>query len=289
MRKLLNPKDILLLGLGHALDAFEEIKDPLGIVSFSYKSMYGWIPRRYKRHNFNQLVSRSLKAELIEKVEKNGEVFIRITSGGRKAIQRDFPMLSFQNKSWDSKWRIVMFDIEEINKMIRNQLRRKLKELGFGMLQKSVFISPHDIMKDFLEFSESAGIKGYLYLLETENLTVGDKTEFANKVWKLDKLNESYKNIVDEIEKIKNKYIIDRDDRTKKLYIQNGKNGGKNDIRMEKNNDSRMEKNIEKVIDRKIRNKWLNIAVYDPFLPRALLPKPWWGYEAGRLVKNLAT
>lgn len=266
MRKLLNPKDILLLGLGHVLDVFDETKDPLGIVSFSYKNMYGWVPRRYKRHNFHQLVSRSLKTELIEKVEKNGEVFIRITSGGRKTIQRDFPMLSFQNKSWDGKWRIVMFDIEEINKIVRNQLRKKLKELGFGMLQKSVFISPHNIMKDFLEFSESRGIKGYLYFLETKDLIVGDKTEFANKVWKLDELNESYKNIVDEIEKIRNKYIIDGDDRTKQLYTQN---------------DSRMRKEVAK-----IRNKWLSIVVADPFLPKILLPKPWWGEEAAKLARK---
>lgn len=270
MKKLLNPKDILLLGLGHALDVFEEIKDPLGMVSFSYKSMYGWIPRKYRRHNFHQLVSRSLKTQLIEKVEKGEEVYMRITSEGRKAIQRDFPMLSFQNKPWDGKWRIVMFDIEEIKKVVRDRLRRKLKELGFGMLQKSVFVSPHDIMKDFLEFCESAGIKKYLYFLETDNLIVGDRAEFANKVWNLDELNESYKNITDEIEKIKNKYIINQSDRAKKLYTQNNSRKG------------RMRKNIAK-----IRNEWLAVVIYDPFLPKILLPKPWYGYEARRLIKTI--
>jgi len=283
MRKLLNPKDILLLGLGHLLDIAEEVKDPLGIMSFSYKNMYGWIPRRYKRHNFNQLISRSLKAQLIEKVEKNGEVYMRITSGGRKTMQRDFPMLSFQNKSWDRKWRIVMFDVAEINKIVRNRLRRKLKELGFGMLQKSVFISPHDIMKDFLEFSESSGIKEYLYLLETQNLTVGDKNEFANRVWKLDELNKKYKNIVEEIEKVKNKCISNENDRTKELYIQN-------DNRMKGRVGKNMGK-ISRIEDlakfRELRNKWLNIVVCDPFLPESLLPKPWWSGEAGMLIKSL--
>ena len=279
MRKLLNPKDILLLGLGHLLDAFEEIKDPLGIVRFSYKNMYGWIPRRYKRHNFNQLISRSLKAALIEKIEKNGEVYIRITSGGKKTIQRDFPMLSFQNRSWDRKWRIVMFDVEEINKIVRNRLRRKLKELGFGMLQKSVFISPHNIMQDFLEFSESSGIKDYLYFLETENLVVGDKTEFANKVWQLDKLNENYKNIVNAIREIRNEDIINGDDRTNKLYIQNDGGMGEDVVSIRKIRD------LAKI--RELRNKWLNIVVKDPFLPKDLLPKPWWGEEASKLIKNL--
>ena len=51
MRKLLKPKDILLLGLAHVLDFAEEVRDPGGFISFSYKNMYGWIPRRYRRNN----------------------------------------------------------------------------------------------------------------------------------------------------------------------------------------------------------------------------------------------
>ena len=268
MGKLLKTKDILLLGLSNVLDAVEEIKDPLHLVSFSYKNMYGWVPKKYRRYNFHQLVSRTLKAKLIEKIEKNGEVYMRITSEGKRIIQRDFPMLSFQNKAWDGKWRISMFDIEEINKTVRDRLRRKLKELGFGMLQKSVFISPHDIMRDFLEFSESAGIKDNLYFLETDNLIVGDRREFANKIWRLNELNESYKEIVDEI---KNRYMISQSDRAEKLYTQKGNQG------------NQLSKDAVKV-----RSKWLNILIADPFLPKNLLPKPWWGDEARKLVKSLS-
>ena len=152
MKKLLRPRDILLLGLTNALDAFEELKDPLHLVSKSYDQMYGWVPDQYKKHHFNHLVWRSLRAGYIEKIEKDGEIYIRITSSGAKMIQRDFPLLSLQNKTWDHKWRIVMFDIAEIQKKKRDYLREKLKELGFGMLQKSVFISPHDIFQDFSEF-----------------------------------------------------------------------------------------------------------------------------------------
>ena len=258
----------MLLGLAHLLDAAEEIRDPLKFMSFSYENMYGWVPKRYKRHNFNQLVSRSLKSDLIEKVEKNGEIYMRITSGGRKKIQRDFPMLSFQNKPWDGKWRIVMFDIEEVNKSARERLRSKLKELGFGMLQKSVFISPHNIIKDFLEFAEAAGLKDYLYVFETEHFVIGEKSEFANKIWKLDELNNSYKEVIDEITEMKNKDMFSGSDRMNKLYDEN-KDGLSNLSNF--------------------RNKWLKIVVSDPFLPNRLLPKPWWGDKAGRLVRSLAT
>lgn len=264
MRKFLKPKEILLLGLANLLDAAEEIQDPFRLMSSSYKSMYGWIPTRYRKHNFYQLISRSLKTDLIEKVEKNGEIYIRITSKGHKTIQRDFPMLLLQRRKWDGKWRIVMFDVEEINKRVRDRLRKKLKELGFGMLQKSVFISPHDILKDFSEFAETSGINDCLYLLETHKLIIGNEREFANKVWKLEDLNEKYKNIVDEINESKNSHMISNSDRIKK-------------------SDSEMQQEMYG-----IKAKWLKIIIDDPFLPKIFLTKPWYGDQAEKLVKRLA-
>lgn len=281
MRKFFKPKEILLLGLANLLDAAEEIQDPFRLMSSSYKSMYGWIPRRYRKHNFYQLISRSLRAELIEKIEKNGEIYLRITTAGKKTIQRDFPMLQLQNRKWDGKWRIVTFDVEEINKKARNRLRKKLKELGFGMLQKSVFISPHDLLKDFSEFAESSGIKNYLYLLETYDLTVGDKCEFANKVWKLDELNEKYQNIIERINKIKNSYMIRIDDRLRKSDSQKEKDN--EDLEINK----LLAKNIKET--KNIKAEWLKTVVNDPFLPKVFLPKPWYGGEAEKLVRGLKT
>ena len=268
MRKFLKPKDILLLGLASLLDAAEEIKDPFRLMSSSYKSMYGWVPARYRKHNFYQLVSRSFKTDLIEKVEKNGEIYIRITSEGQKTIQRDFPMLSLQKRQWDRKWRIAMFDVEEINKQVRERLRVKLKELGFGMLQKSVFISPHDILKDFSEFAASSGIKNYLYLLETPKLIVSDQRDLAKKVWKLEELNGRYKNLIDEIDKIKNSHIIANSDRIKK-------------------SDGQMKEKMRNVYAN-IRNSWLRIVIEDPFLPKIFLPRPWHGDKARKLIRELA-
>jgi phenylacetic acid degradation operon negative regulatory protein len=279
MGKLFRSKDILLLGLANLLDVFEEARDPFHLMSASYENMYGWIPEQYKRHNFYQLVSRSYKAKFIEKVEKNGKIYIRITSEGQRIIQRDFPMLSLQNRRWDGRWRIVMFDIEEVNRQIRERLRIKLKELGFGMLQESVFISPHDLLKDFSEFAESSGIRDYLYLLETHKLIVGDEKEFANKIWKLQELNEKYKEIIDEIEEIKNRHLVFDSGRIKKSDVH---------VRMKEGmkEKEKVKEGVREKI-RQIRNNWLEIVVRDPFLPKAFLSQPWYGDEAEKLVRGL--
>lgn len=264
MKKLLNTRDILLLGLSGAWDLFEEIKDPLRLVSKSYESMYGWVPEQYKKHNFNHLVWRNIKTGYIERIEKQGEIYIRLTSQGTKRITRDFPLLSLQKRKWDKKWRVVIFDIEEVNRSARDRLRKRLKELGFGMIQKSVFVSPHDIIQDLLEFIETVGLDKAVYAFESSNPVTGDVKELANRVWNLDTLNQKYREI---IERIGDGHLIFKHDRIKML-----------------NDESRREK-VELV--KELRGKYLIIVLRDPFLPKELLPSDWFGYEAKKLIKNL--
>lgn len=258
MSKLLRSRDILLLGLSGGLDLFEEVRDPLHLMSKSYDNMYGWVPRKFRRHNFNHLVWRSIKTGYIEKVEKNGEVFLRLTSQGSKKITRDFPLISLQRKSWDKNWRVVIFDIEEKRKNVRDKLRAKLKELGFGMLQESVFISPHDVAEDISEFIEHIGLKDVSYVFETNTFLVGDQKELARKVWKLDFINERYKILIGKIENIH-------------LNLQRG----------------RVNKLNRGNVDR-IKKEYLEIVLQDPFLPKELLFSDWKGYVVKELIKKFS-
>jgi len=56
-----------------------------------------------------------------------------------------------KKKKWDGKWRIIVFDILEDQKKIRDLLRTKLKWMGFKELQKSVWIFPYDVEKETRE------------------------------------------------------------------------------------------------------------------------------------------
>ena len=47
-------------------------------------------------------------------------------------------------KKWDKKWRIIIFDIPERKKRIRNEVSKIFKEAGFQRLQDSVWVYPYD-------------------------------------------------------------------------------------------------------------------------------------------------
>lgn len=99
-------------------------------------------------------------------LEKNGLVVfsgrgedrvITLTEKGKqKLVEYDFYDLEITKpKKWDGKWRMVIFDIPEINKRKRHQLWWKFKDIGFYLLQKSTYVFPYDcraeidMIKDF--------------------------------------------------------------------------------------------------------------------------------------------
>jgi len=139
MKKLLRKKDVFLLMLGGIGDTVDEIRDPLHFISGAYENMYGFVPEQYKRHNFSLLVGKSLKTGYVERVIKNGKSYLRLTSSGKEHIEREFPITAL-TKTWNKKWIIVIFDIEEKSRNQRNRLRNMLRNIGFGILQESVWI-----------------------------------------------------------------------------------------------------------------------------------------------------
>jgi DNA-binding PadR family transcriptional regulator len=95
-----------------------------------------------------QVISRT-KNRLLEKgllVIKNtphGKV-LRITEQGKKALERELILAPEQPPTkWDGKWRVIIFDIKEKRKVIRNKLRYSLISVGFIKVQNSVWVYPY--------------------------------------------------------------------------------------------------------------------------------------------------
>jgi len=105
------------------------------------------------RKRIDNAVRRLNNKRLIELIEKGNQVFIRITVNGKNLVKRfnydDLELL--ETKTWDKKWRLIIFDIPEKKKRARNALSEKLKDLGLYPLQESVFIYPFDC-RDEIDF-----------------------------------------------------------------------------------------------------------------------------------------
>ncbi len=106
---------------------------------------------------------KSYPNEIVKRLEKEGFVKIRHLSNGKTEVsitQNGYvrvlrynlgTMQLIHRKKWDKKWRLILFDIPEKRKVIRDALRRKIKELGLLKIQQSAYIYPHECDKE-MEF-----------------------------------------------------------------------------------------------------------------------------------------
>lgn len=128
---------------------------------------------------------------------KNADKKLELLEEGRKEIFKQFPLLEWRKLAWDGKWRVVMYDIPEKIKAKRDLLRNWLKRLGMGQWQMSVWVSPHSLVDRVNEILGKTGIREYCSVHESRRVVGIPDKEFANKIWKLDELNNKYHSLLE--------------------------------------------------------------------------------------------
>lgn len=107
------------------------------------------------------------RTKLIRKIAKTkeGNYKIELTEKGRlKALEYYFlKQLKIKDKTWDGKWRMLIFDVPEELRNGRNALRWKIKKLGFYELQKSVFVIPYECKKEIDFIVNFFGMRPYVH------------------------------------------------------------------------------------------------------------------------------
>ena len=103
------------------------------------------------RYNINATISRLEKEGCLTVEENEDGTWVRLTKKGQKRLASyQASGISKQNpRIWDGKWRVIIFDVAEDKRAIRDKLRRELRNYGFVRLQQSVWVVPFDC-EDFI-------------------------------------------------------------------------------------------------------------------------------------------
>lgn len=130
---ILVPTLAVMPGLGYAIRPLLKAK--------------GYYPSR-----IDNTLKRLHKQKLISISDQDGKIKIELTEDGkRKVLAYKLEEMQLKRDKWDKWWRVVIFDIPEKKKPARDFLRKKMTELGFYMLQKSVFVTPWEC-RDEIDF-----------------------------------------------------------------------------------------------------------------------------------------
>lgn len=134
--------------------------------------------RKYRNGDIGRLVRRLHKRELVRVKEVDGKTIIELSDKGKKKLlEYNFEELNLRKRR-DGKLRVVIFDIPNTKKLAREIFREKLKQLGFMMLQKSVFMSSYVCQSEMEFIVNYLGIEGNVILLKVDKVELGPEFRF---------------------------------------------------------------------------------------------------------------
>jgi phenylacetic acid degradation operon negative regulatory protein len=242
MKAIRKLKKTIIFTLAFIMDIYQD----LSVKNF-YRSFYWQGGYPYKKRSLHQIISRMAKVGEIERIEKNGEVYLKLSTRGTDFLNEKISLLELSKKKWDGYWRLVVFDIKEIERNTRDFLRRKLKEWGFVMWQESVYISPHPILNEIDEFLKVKKLFPKVVTMESRLIGVKNHDKFAWVVFKLGQLKKKYEDL-----EIKIDTILKQKKKSKR--------------------------SLQDILE-----EYRNLILEDPFLPKNLIDEDNWPREK---IKN---
>ncbi|MCR4305793.1 MAG: hypothetical protein NUV73_01785 [Candidatus Daviesbacteria bacterium] len=149
----------VLFILEKAIDGYVRLED---FAYHHYRYHYG-VPE-LKKSSLSQALRRLRLDGYIEKCISEGKVIFKLTQLGKDC-------LGVEDQEWDKLYRIVIFDIPENKRGIRDLFRRRLKEWEFKNWQRSVWISKRNVTNKLRKLIKDLGIEKWVAVIES-----GDKS-----------------------------------------------------------------------------------------------------------------
>jgi DNA-binding transcriptional regulator PaaX len=137
-----------------------------------YNPKYFYTNGLFDRTKFRRTLRHAHNYGYVGVKERRGEVTITLSEAGRaRAFKYSIDDIHIIDPMvWDKKWRMVMFDIPEELRPVRNIFKAKLDEMGFAQVQKSAYVHPYPCHNE-IEFIRSLyGLNQYIRLAIIDRL-----------------------------------------------------------------------------------------------------------------------
>jgi len=203
--------------------------------------------------SFNQKTKSTLmglvKDKTIEKKDGKEEKY-KLTDKGFNELCLQFPFFRFQKHKWDTKWRVISYEIPESKRDIRDKFRREMQGWGLGPWHRSFWLTPHPIIADLTDLVGKRPEEQYVQAFESDHV-FGNRDILIEKVWQKSLLDKKYRELF------------------KKWHETLSKDGEKVDKFMH------------------VVGEYVGLLRIDPGLPVELLGQSWIGFEALTIFKEI--
>lgn len=160
--------EIILKIIANSADGYVRLED------FMYNpSLYAYYGGRISppKSHIAATIRRLLVKDLIEKSIHQDIQTLKLSQAAQ-----ELDNLKTNETQFTDRWVIVVFDIPEQKRLIRNLLRRNLKKWGFKKLQRSVWISRKIVFDKLVRYISDSGIEDWVSVFETNRDKLTYKT-----------------------------------------------------------------------------------------------------------------
>jgi len=109
------------------------------------EKIYAKYRKKYGKENFSKFIYYLKKKGYIDAKSWEVKHALMLTPKGLNKIFLKQEVTGKLSLRQDGKWQMVLFDIPEKVRKLRNQFRFALKSLGYKQLQQSAWVSPYDV------------------------------------------------------------------------------------------------------------------------------------------------
>ncbi len=192
--------------------------------------------------------------KLLESIPGNSnERLVRLTEKGRIHALGGQDPRDWWSRPWDGVWRLVVYDVPCKDNTVRKQLRRYLMGRKYGLLQGSVWVSPHSFTEEKQLIKRiKPGIRS-LILLEATPAANERPQDVVLAAWPFNRIQGNYATYLEHLKRLPQQPLTDLNSAER----------------------------IREWASRE-RTMWLNLMELDPLLPESLLPKGYLGQKAWR-------
>ncbi|MDP8218002.1 MAG: PaaX family transcriptional regulator C-terminal domain-containing protein [Candidatus Theseobacter exili] len=205
--------------------------------------------------SFYATMNNLVNTGLLKKKVASGDSLFALTSKGRSRLGKVEPLPVRRRRKWDGSFRLLLFSIPERLRSERDMLREYLRSQGFGMIHNSVWMLPHEISLESINWLKSRRYDRFILFFQAERNYFSSDSDIFNNAWKLDELKQYY-----------NAFRVESR-RKIRVFLQ--------EVRADKN--KKIERGFFLWMMKDIDETFSNLFFQDPFLPRKFLPLSWPG------------
>lgn len=105
------------------------------------KSKKEW--EKFNTYRLRQIIKRMQRQKYIEIIDIDNMPIVKILEKGKKRLLRyAIEQIKLDETSWNSKWRLIIYDVKSMKRTQSEMFRRALLKLKLLKIQNSVYLTP---------------------------------------------------------------------------------------------------------------------------------------------------